>query len=54
MRTLTLHLPEDALPTLETLLKQTNEARGCRRAQAVREGITGQRLHTVSDTLHVP
>jgi transposase len=52
MRTLTLHFPDEALPTLETFLKQTKEARGFRRAQAVREGIKGQRLQTVSDTLH--
>ena len=52
MRTLTLHFPDEALPTLETFLKQTKEARGLRRAQAVREVIKGQRLQTVSDTLH--
>jgi transposase len=52
MRTLTLHFPDDALPPLETFLKQTKEARGFRRAQAVREVIKGQRLQTVSDTLH--
>jgi transposase len=52
MRTRTLHFPDDALPTLETFLKQTKEARGFRRAQAVREVIKGQRLQTVSDTLH--
>jgi transposase len=52
MRTLKLHFPDDALPTLDTLLKQTKEARVFRRAQAVREVVTGQRLQTVSDTLH--
>jgi transposase len=52
MRTLTLHFPDDALPTLNTFLKQTKEARVFRRAQAVREVVTGQRLQTVSDTLH--
>src|SRR5215217_9733949 len=52
MRTLTLHFPDEALPTLETFLTQTKEARGFRRAQAVREVIKGQRLQTVSDTLH--
>jgi transposase len=52
MRTLTLHFPDEALPTLETFLKQTKEARVFRRAQAVREVIKGQRLQTVSDTLH--
>jgi transposase len=52
MRTLKLHFPEEALPTIETCLKQTKEARVFRRAQAVREVIKGQRLQTVSDTLH--
>src|SRR4029450_1317333 len=52
MRTLKLHFPDDALPTLDTFLKQTKEARGFRRAQAVRAVVTGHRLQTVSDTLH--
>jgi transposase len=52
MRTLKLHFPDDALPTLETFLQQTKEARVFRRAQAVRDVVTGQRLQTVSDTLH--
>lgn len=52
MRTLKLHFPDDALPTLDTFLKQTKEARVFRRAQAVRDVVKGQRLHTVSDTLH--
>ena len=52
MRTLKLHFPNDALPTLDTFLKQTKEARVFRRAQAVHEVVTGQRLQTVSDTLH--
>src|ERR671922_2269940 len=51
MRTLTLHFPDDALPTLDTFLKQTKEARVFRRAQAVRNVVKGQRLQTVSDTL---
>jgi len=52
MRTLKLHFPDEALPTLDAFLKQTKEARVFRRAQAVREVVTGQRLQTVSDTLH--
>ena len=52
MRTLKLHFSEDALPTLETFLKRTKETRVFRRAQAVRDVVTGQRLPTVSDTLH--
>ena len=52
MRTLTLPLPNDALPTLDTFLKKTKEARVFRRAQAVRDVVKGQRLQTVSDTLH--
>jgi transposase len=51
MRTLQLHFPDDALPTLATFIKQTKEARVCRRAQAVRNVVKGQRLHTVSDAL---
>jgi transposase len=52
MRTLKLHFPNDALPTPDTFLKKTKEARTFRRAQAVRAVVTGQRLQTVSDTLH--
>ena len=52
MRTLKLHVPEEALPTLESFLKETREARVFRRAPAVREVVTGPRLQTVSDTLH--
>ena len=51
MRTLKLHFPDEALPTLDTFLKQTKEARVFRRAQAVREVVKGQRLQTVSDAL---
>jgi transposase len=52
MRTLKLHFPDDALPTLDTFVKKTKEARIFRRAQAVRDVVKGQRLQTVSDTLH--
>jgi transposase len=52
MRTLKLHFPDDALPTLDTFVKKTKEARVFRRAQAVRDVVKGQRLQTVSDTLH--
>jgi transposase len=51
MRTLKLHFPDDALPTLDTFLKQTKEARVFRRVQAVRNVVKGQRLQTVSDAL---
>jgi transposase len=51
MRTLQLSFPDDALSTLDTVLKQTKEARVFRRAQAVREVVKGTRLQTVSDTL---
>src|SRR6266571_5291335 len=51
MRTLKLHFSDNALPTLDTFLKQTKEARVFRRAQAVRDVVKGQRLQTVSDTL---
>src|ERR671925_1450580 len=52
MRTLKLHFPDQALPTLDTFLKQTKEARIFRRAQAVREVVQGHRLQTVSASLH--
>src|SRR5215813_7893701 len=52
MRTLNLHFPHDALPTLDTFIKQTKEARVFRQAQAVRDVVQGRRLQTVSDTLH--
>src|SRR5262249_34236216 len=52
MRTLKLHCPDDALPTLDGFFKKTQEARVFRRAQAVRDVVQGQRLQTVSDPLH--
>ena len=52
MRTLKLPFPDNALPALETFLKQTKETRVFRRAQAVRAVVAGQRLQTVSDTFH--
>ena len=51
MRTLKLHFSDDALPTLDTFVTQTKEARVFRRAQAVRDVVKGQRLQTVSDAL---
>ena len=51
MRTLKLHVPEAALPTFDTFLKQTKEARVFRRAQAVRAVVKGQRIQNVSDAL---
>ena len=52
MRPLKSHLHDDALTTLDTVLKQTKEARVFRRAQAVREVVAGHHVHTVSTTLH--
>ena len=54
MRTLKLRFPDDALPTLDTFVKHTKDARVFRRAQAVRNVVKGQRLQTVSDTLQLP
>ena len=51
MRTLKLHFPEEALPTLDSFLKQTKEAWVFRRAQAVRDVVKGHRLQNVSDAL---
>jgi transposase len=53
MRPLTSHFPANALPTLETVLKQTQEARVFRRAQAVREVVAGHHVNTVSATFHL-
>jgi transposase len=49
MRTLKLAFANDALPTLDTFIKQTKEARVFRRAQAVREVVKGARMQQVSD-----
>ena len=53
MRPLTSHFPEHALTTLETLLKQTKEARVFRRAQAVHAVVAGQHVSAVSATFHL-
>ena len=53
MRPLTSYFPAHALPTLETVLKQTQEARVFRRAQAVREVVAGHHVNTVSATFHL-
>jgi transposase len=52
MRPLKSRFPNDALTTLETVLKQTKEARVFRRAQAVREVVAGQCVSTASATFH--
>jgi len=52
MRPLTSHFRDDALTTLDTVLKQTKEARIFRRAQAVREVVAGHYVSAVSATLH--
>jgi hypothetical protein len=51
-RTLQRQCSAHAFPPLNTFVPQTQEARVFRRAQAVRDVVTGQRLHTVSDTRH--
>jgi transposase len=53
MRPLKSHFPANALPPVETVLKQTQEARVFRRAQAVREVVAGPHVHTVAATFHV-
>ena len=53
MRPLKSHFPAHALPTLEAVLKQTQEARVFRRAQAVREVVAGHHVNTVSATFHL-
>jgi transposase len=53
MRPLKSHFPDAALMTLDTMLKQTKEARVFRRAQAVRAVVAGQHVSTVSTTFHL-
>ncbi len=53
MRPLKSHFPDHALTTLETLLKQTKEARVFRRAQAVHAVVAGQHVSAVSATFHL-
>jgi transposase len=52
MRPLNSHFPHHALPTLDTFMKHSKEARVFRRAQAVREVAAGQTVKAVSDTFH--
>jgi transposase len=52
MRPLKSHFRDDALTSLDTVLKQTKEARVFRRAQAVREVVAGHHVNAVSATLH--
>jgi transposase len=52
MRPLKSHFPAHALPTVETVLKQPQEARGLRRAQAGRAVGAGPQVNTVSTTFH--
>jgi transposase len=53
MRPLKNHFPDHALTTLETMLKQTKEARVFRRAQAVHAVVAGQHVSAVSATFHL-
>jgi transposase len=52
MRPLKSHFRADALTTLDTVLKQTKEARVFRRAQAVREVVAGHHVKAVSTLFH--
>ena len=54
MRPLNVPLSADALPALDTCIKQTKAARCFRRAQAVREVVKGNRIHPVADPLTFP
>jgi Helix-turn-helix domain len=53
MRPLKSYFPAHALTTLETILKQTKEARVFRRAQAVHAVVAGQHVSAVSTTFHL-
>ena len=52
MRPLSSHFAPDALPTLESFMKHSKEARVFRRAQAVREVVAGRTIKAVSETFH--
>lgn len=52
MRPLNSHFAHNALPTLDSFMKHSKEARVFRRAQAVREVVAGQTVKAVSDTFH--
>ena len=52
MRPLKSHFRDNALTTLDTVLKQTKEARVFRRAQAVREVVAGHHVNAVSALFH--
>ena len=52
MRPLKSQFSVHAVVTLETVLKQTKEARVFRRAQAVREVVAGQYVNAVSERFH--
>jgi transposase len=52
MRPLKSHFRDDALTTLDTVLKQTKEARVFRRAQAVHEVVAGHHVNAVSALFH--
>jgi len=49
MRNLNLQFPDDALSKLEAFLKETQQARLFRRAQAVRQVVKGTRMQVVSN-----
>src|SRR5215510_3593472 len=53
MRPLKSHFPDQALTTLDTMLKQTKAARVFRRAQAVREVVAGHHINAVSAAFHL-
>jgi transposase len=53
MRPLKSHFSAHALTTLDTMRKQTKEARVFRRAQAVHAVVAGHHVSAVSATFHV-
>src|SRR5712691_9642971 len=54
LRPLTSYLHDDALMTVATVLQQTQEARGMRRAQAVREVVDGHHINSSPPSSSVP
>jgi len=52
MRPLHSHFRDPALTTFDTVRQQTKEARGLRRAPAVREVVAGHHVNAVSALVH--
>jgi transposase len=52
MRPLSSQFPDDALSTLDSLMKQAKQTRGFRRVQAVRQVVAGHTVKATSQTFN--